>query len=472
MASDEVKEVVGYLKHANPAVKQEACKILTQLCVTPSTFPALAALDVTSLLLPLVSTQPPLQTQALTLLVQLSTYDELAAAMLQQSAINISMEQVRTSNRADTAASSLPLLLQLLTNLTRTDKGAALLMQEGQAVETLHIRRLLSLFLQPLHPAIRDDKYAHVASLLLNVSQLPSGRRWLMDQQSGCVASLPQHILSNSAVRQRDILTLFRNLFLEQSNHARLLQPHYRVLENALLLIAGEGEVREEEREGFFPSVLAAMTTEPGRQPHADAAIRKLVLEVVALCARYKPSRLYLKQRRVYTVLRELHMKWEKREGFGSSEHDDMLYDIVQFFILDEETERPDSRTQAAERRERAHVEEVKEEVKEERKEDVDDRRDDDDKTAQLLSELSVHSDAVQADVQQQRAVQQQLAEAEKERRADIHQQMERIEREDASVEQATEKDTRRAAAPVSDDDEPPELVDEGSDEQVMTHMD
>ena len=465
MASDEVKEVVGYLKHTNPAVKQEACKILTQLCVTPSTFTSLAALDVTSALLPLVSTTPPLQTQALTLLVLLSTHDELAAAMLAHSAINICMEQVRTSNSSDTAGSSLPLLLQLLTNLTRSDRGAALLMQENTTVETLHIRRLLALFLQLPHPAIRVDKYAHIASLLLNVSQLPSGRRWLMEQHSGCLAALPPHILANSAVRQRDILSLFRNLFLEQSNHTRLLQPHYRILENVLQLIAGEGEVREEEREGFFPTVLAAMTTEPGRQPHSDAAIRRLVLEIVTLCARYKPSRLYLKQRRVYTVLRELHMKWEKREGFGSSEHDGMLYDIVAYFILDEE---PDQRpAAAAERKQAVRVEEMKAEMKEESKEDVDD------KTAHLLSELSISSDAVQADVQQKRAVQQQLEKAESERQADIQRQMERIEREDASVEGATEKESRNGAVRTDDDDDLPELIDEGDGEsEVMEQMD
>ena len=460
MASDEIKEVVDYLKHTNPAVKQEACKILTQLCVTPSTFTSLASLDITALLLPLVSTTPPLQTQVLTLLVLLSTHDELAASMLSHSAINICMEQVRTSASADTAASSLPLLLQLLTNLTRADKGAALLVQEGTAIETLHIRRLLSLFLQPLHPAIKDDKYAHIASLLLNVSQLPSGRRWLMEQQSGCLAALPQHILSRSAVRQRDILTLFRNLFLEQSNHTRLLQVHYRVLENALLLIAAEGEVREEERDGFFPAVLAAMTAEPGRQPHSDASIRRLVLEIVTLCARYKPSRLYLKQRRVYTVLRELHMKWEKREGFGSDEHDEMLYDIVAYFILDEEAD-PRPTAAAAERKESARVEEVKEE----RKEDVDEQ------TAQLLSELSVSSDAVQADVRQKRAVQQQLERVEKERQADIHRQMERIEREDATVEQATETDSRIEVAAAADEDDLPELIDDG-DGEVMEQMD
>ena len=458
MASDEIKEVVEYLKHTKPAVKQEACKILTRLCATPSTFTSLAALDVTSYLLPLVSTTPPLQTDALTLLVQLSTHDTLAESMLARSVINTCMEQVRTSNHADTAASSLPPLLQLLTNLTRTDRGAALLMQEGSVVETLHIRRLLSLFLQPLHPAIRDDKYAHIASLLLNVSQLPSGRRWLMDAQSGCVAALPKHILSTSAVRQRDILTLFRNLFLEQSNHSRLLQPHYRVLENCLLLIAGEGEVREEEREGFFPTVLTAMTGEPGRQPHSDASIRRLVLEIVTLCARYKPSRLYLKQRRVYTVLRELHMKWEKREGFGHSEHDEILYDIVEYFILDEEQE-----PATPEKRQGARVEEIKEE----RKEDVDD------KTAQLLSELTVSSDAVQADVQQKRAVQQQRDKVEKERQADIQQQMERIEREDETVEQATEKDARKGVPAVADEDDLPDLVEDGDgDGEAMEQVD
>ena len=309
MASDEISEVVGYLKHTNPAVAQEACKILTQLCVTPSTFTSLVSLNVIPTLLPLVSTTPPLQTAALTLLVQLSSHDELAASMLSHSTVGICMEQVRTSASSNTAASSLPPLLQLLTNLTRTDKGAALLMQEGTAVETLHIRRLLSLFLQPLHPAIPTDKYAHIASLLLNVSQLPSGQAVADGAAvglSGCAASTHPLLLRSATARHpHSIPQPLPRAVQPQLACCSLTTAYWRT---RCCVIAGEGEVREDEREGFFPSVLARHDcSSRAGQPHSDASIRRLVLEIVTLGARYKPSRLYLKERRVYTVLRELH---------------------------------------------------------------------------------------------------------------------------------------------------------------------
>src|SRR6201999_2921090 len=110
---------------------------------------------------------------------------------------------------------------------------------------------------------------------------------------------------------------------------------------NILLLIAGEGEVREHERPLYLPSVLAAM--DPSHRRHPDAAIRRLVLEIITLCARHKPSRLYLKSIAVYPILRELH-KYEKNEHQqqqpqGSKELDEIIYDIVPYFILDEEKE-------------------------------------------------------------------------------------------------------------------------------------
>ena len=69
-------------------------------------------------------------------------------------------------------------------------------------------------------------------------------------------------------------------------------------------------------------------------------------------------------------------MKWEKLEGWGSSEHDEMMYDIVSYFILDEEPERSSQQQPTV----ATPAEAVAESQRRERKEEVDD------KTAQLLS--------------------------------------------------------------------------------------
>ena len=457
MAADEVKEVVGFLRHSNPAVQQEACKVLTQLCSAPSAVTALAKLNVVPVLLPLISAPPPLPSLSLTLLVLLSSHDDFTSHLLSQPTVSACMETVRSLPHPSSSP-SLSLLLQLLVNLTRVEAGAKQLMQDGTAVESLHMRRLLSLFLLP--PPL-SDPYQHIASLLLNVSVLPSGRRWLLSPSSSALQSLPPFILSSSpAVRQRDVLSLFRNLCLEQSSQQLLLAANCALLENCLLLIAGHGEVREEERDGFFPSVLASMSAAHARHP--DAAIRRLVLEIIVLLARYAPSRAVLKQRRVYTVLRELHMKHEQDEAAGGDRQlDELLYDIVPYFILPEDDE--------AKGGSRATVEELKDDgevLGTEQKDAAADER-----TAQLLDELTLSSQAVQAEVETRRAAQQAVAREKAEHDQHVHGQMELRERVDDRVERDDDDD--------EDEDELPELIEEQpaaaaaeQDADVMERMD
>ena len=363
------------------------------------------------------------------------------------------METVRSLSHPSSSP-SLPLVLQLLVNLTRTEAGAKQLMQDGSAVESLHLRRLLSLFV--LLPPLPSDPYQHIASVLLNISVLPSGRRWLLSPSSSALHSLPPFIVSSSPVRHRDVLMLFRNLCLEQAAQQLLLAPGCAMLENCLLLIAGHGEVREDEREGFYPSVLASMSDAHPRHP--DAAIRRLVLEIIVLLARYRPSRAVLKQRRVYPVLRELHQKHEKDEAAGGDkELDELLYDIVPYFILPEEGEEAGSSSSSSSS---ATVEELKEGVEEQEAEQKDAASDE--RTSQLLDELTRSHQAVQADVDSRRAAQQAVDRVKAEREHEVQRQMELRERvddelerddEDSDLPEMIEEDAPAAAAAEHGDD-------------------
>ena len=463
MSKEELQEVVEYLKHPNPSVRQEACKILTQLCTSPSTFTTLASLDPVPLLLPLISSPPPLQSSTLTLLLLLSTSEPFIPVLLSHPTLSTLIELLRTS--PSPPPSSTPPALSLLVNLTREERGAQQLMQEGTALEGLHLRRLLSWFLLPPFP---NDPYQHVASLLLNVSQLPSGRRWLLSPQLGALASLPAYVLSESEVRQRDVLTMFRNLFLEAVSHPLLLAPSCPLLQHVLLLIAGEGEVREEEREGFFPAVLQAMDASHARHP--DPAIRRLCLEIITLCAREKKSRAYLKERRVYPVLRELHQKHEKGER-GDAELDAMLYDIVPYLILPEDQQEYEEEVARMRQKAAAAAAEAKRAEGEERKEPPQPPRqlpamrqlvplkageavedeEADEKTAALLADLSVASSAVEGEVQQKRAERESAERDKRQRQADVQRQMEARERVDEALEEGEE----------DGDDDLPDLIEE-----------
>ena len=454
------------MKHPNPSVKVEACKILTQLCTTPTTFITLATLDPIPSLLPLLSSPPPLQKAALTLLLHLSTSDPLLPLLLSHPTISTLIELLRSSPPPTTIAPT----LSILTNLSRTETGASLLLQAGTHLEGLHLRRLLLLFLlPPSHPPA--DPYERVASLLLNVSQLPSGRHFLLSPSTTALSSLTPYVLSPNPTRQSGVLTMFRNLFLDPSSHPLLLSPTLPLLPSLLLLIAGPGDVRPDERPGFFPDVLSAM--DPSHPRHPDPAIRRLVLECIVLAARERVGRAYMKERGVYPVLRELHQVHEKGEQ-GDAGLDEMLYEVVPYFILpeDEEEMRKDRerRPHVEERKGVEGVEERKEETKGPALPAVGGERgveeDADEKTAALLDELSLASKAVLGDVQQRRAEREKVDRAAREHREEVQRQMESRERVDATVEgeEEGEEDV--------EDDDLPDLIEEAAAADAINEMD
>src|SRR5437868_6060286 len=100
------------------------------------------------------------------------------------------MECLRDSN---TDLEMRELILMFLVNMSRDEKGASVLLQEGEEVEGLHIRRLILWFTQntgpsapapgiksPVSPTPVLDPNAYIAHILTNISQLPAGRRLIL----------------------------------------------------------------------------------------------------------------------------------------------------------------------------------------------------------------------------------------------------------------------------------------------------
>src|SRR5690242_9526011 len=72
------------------------------------------------------------------------------------------------------------LILMFLANVSRDEKGASTLMQEGEDVEGLHVRRLLHYFTTPVSAQqaankSAPDPNAYCAHILTNISQIAAG---------------------------------------------------------------------------------------------------------------------------------------------------------------------------------------------------------------------------------------------------------------------------------------------------------
>ena len=337
--SAELLELISFLSHDNPQVRVEAMRIFTQLSATDEQRASLTTLNVIRPLVNQMSEKSPLDTLAITALIQLSADETLTQQMIATAGIvNVIVDTLRSLKPSQTAAADkATALCSLLANVTRIEDGAQSVMQDNTSIAQLHIRRLFQWFMSP--PPFLVAAVEHLAAVLLNISQIASGRSFLLsdtadaDMHSQPVFSRLIPLLSSQTYRIRlSVITLFRNLFLIATHHSQLLSKQYQLMENVLLLVCGEGEVRDDEKVSMSPLLLAAMNADHPRE--SDPDIRLVVCEIVLLCARHKPSRLHLKSLNVYPILREWH-QYEKK--VKNEKLDEYLYDVVAYFILDED---------------------------------------------------------------------------------------------------------------------------------------
>ncbi len=267
------------------------------------------------------------------------------------------------------------LILMFLVNMSRDEKGAASLMQEGEEVEGLHVRRLLHWFCQsapaaapgyaapgsnrgPVAPAPVMDPNAYIAHILTNISQTVAGRKLLLNEERGVIPLLKPQLTSPQPIRQLGTFQLMKNLFMEQSKLEYLLSPPLALLPSLLRPIIGPEPFLhgESEYKGIDPAVRALMT--PDKRRDSDPQIRLLVYEILLLCARYKPSRALLRSRAIYPILRHAHDADKADSDPDCRDLDDLLEGLIPYFILDEDDQAHPEQMEAEKRR--ARVEQVK----------------------------------------------------------------------------------------------------------------
>jgi hypothetical protein len=151
---------------------------------------------------------------------------------------------------------------------------------------------------------------------------------------------------------------LLKNCFMDEASHAALLNPDLHLLPELLRPIIGNEPFLhgESEYKGIDPAVRAMMT--PDKRREADPQIRVLVYEILLLCARHKPSRMLLRSQAIYPILRHAHDAEKADSDPAARELDELLEQLVPFFILDEEDESHPEQVEAGKRK--ARVEQLK----------------------------------------------------------------------------------------------------------------
>jgi len=370
-ALDEVRELVDFVGHHNPQVRLQACKMVTSLSASTDSRALIAQTPAMIKALARQMTGPKeLSREVFKALINFGESDELYQLMLRSNLVSIAMEVLRDPA---TDLEMRELVLMFLVNMSRDEKGAAALMQEGEEVEGLHVRRLLHWFTQPAPaapsnpgrgpaaPAPVLDPNAYVAHILTNISQIVAGRKLLLNPDRGVIAQLKTQLLSPHTMRRLGTFQIIKNCFMEESQQGYLLSAHLGLLPYVLRPIVGPEPFLhgESEYEGIDPAVRSQMT--PDKRREADPQIRVLVYEILLLCARNKPSRVLLRGKAIYPILRHAHDSEKElaKSGDGDAEDmDELLETLVPYFILDEDDAQHPEQKEAEKRRQR--VEQVK----------------------------------------------------------------------------------------------------------------
>ncbi|XP_065686263.1 protein HGH1 homolog [Patagioenas fasciata] len=205
---------------------------------------------------------------------------------------------------------ALPALLALLPAGPACGLLANLCRERGAARRVLRGLRERGPGLGPLLDALGEPRPpAQLGPLLCNLSQLPEGRRGLLDRSRRSVQRLlPFTQYGDSAVHRRGIVGALRNCCFEHEDHEWLLSEEVDILPFLLLPLAGPEELPEDEMERLPPE-LQYLPQDKRREEEPD--IRKMLLESIMLLTATKAGRRTVRDRGTYLVLRELH-RWEQ----------------------------------------------------------------------------------------------------------------------------------------------------------------
>ncbi|XP_034020610.1 protein HGH1 homolog [Thalassophryne amazonica] len=193
----------------------------------------------------------------------------------------------------------------ILSNLTRHEKTCRTIFKVLQ--DEVCLSQLVDMFCMESYN--KKAALHYLGPLLSNLTQLPEARSYVMDRDR-CVVQrlLPYTQFQASTVRRGGVVGVLRNCCFDYVHHEWLLSDDVDILPFLLLPLAGPEELTDEENEGL-PVDLQYLPEDKKREDDPD--IRKMLLETLLLLTATKFGRQTLKQKNVYSILREFH-HWEK----------------------------------------------------------------------------------------------------------------------------------------------------------------
>ncbi|CAL9045011.1 unnamed protein product [Musa banksii] len=146
----------------------------------------------------------------------------------------------------------------LLANLTQVDSGASALLQiADDKMEGLYISKLVRSFCRSSSGESKaEDTFEHVASVLVNISKVESGRKILLEPKRGLLKQAICQLDSTNPLRKKGVSGTIRNCCFEADNQLQNLLSVAEFLWPALLLPVAGNKVYSEQDISKMPLEL------------------------------------------------------------------------------------------------------------------------------------------------------------------------------------------------------------------------
>lgn len=241
------------------------------------------------------------------------------------------------------------LFAMLLANMSKSDNLKRILTLKRDVPKPLStspitIDQLLDLFVKGAEGSYnKDANFDYLCYLFADLSKHSEGRTHFLSPRAEDADIVPLSKLvvfteHKSEIRRRGVASTIKNACFDTQAHAKLLsrdesEGGVHLLPYLLLPLMGPEEYSDEDTEGMLDE-LQLLDPDKEREPQND--ISKTHLETLLLLTTTREARGYMREVKVYPIVRELHLHTEDDEVREACDR------YVQVIMRDEEGEGED----------------------------------------------------------------------------------------------------------------------------------
>ncbi|KAI6382411.1 hypothetical protein MCOR25_000707 [Pyricularia grisea] len=318
----ELEELVGFIAHPNPQIRQVAAENLVPYSTTDVNLFKIEEFKPVKNLKILVRDHPKIAEHVIKILVNLSADQEI----LENLAKDEKFLEAVFARIVDPEEQNANLLAMLLANLAKSDSIKDPLLAKKQPApeklgsDDLVINQLFDLFVKGADGSYnKHANYDYLAYLFADLAKHADVRKHMITAQKydGVVPITKLRVFTNeetttSDVRRRGVASTIKNVAFDVDSHPRLLDDgEINVLPYLLLPIMGDEDYDEEDMLEMLPDL---QLLPPGKKREPDSNIIQTHLETLSLLTTTRKGRDLMREVKVYPIIRETHLRVNDEE--------------------------------------------------------------------------------------------------------------------------------------------------------------